>query len=171
MTYKLILFASSTLVASTALALLGDTVEIMLPWMMVMTAVILADLAAGVRKSIKLGVRVSPSTAFRETVGKWVVYVAYVLAVSMIDVAADFGLTFAKWACLFAIAFEGGSVVSNLLRPYGIIVTPKSILQWLLRKSPLKMDDGESDSLLKEENIRAAKKAENDKWNRKKQKR
>ena len=161
---KIVLMSSSLLVGSTALALLGDSVEVMVPWMMVMTAVILADLAAGVRKSLKLGVRVSPSTAFRETVGKWIVYMAYVLAVSMIDVEAGWNMYFAKWACLAAIAFEGGSIISNLLRPYGIIVTPMSVIKWFLRKTPLGED---TDELVKEEAIEEAKKFEDEKWNRK----
>ena len=161
---KVILMSSSLLVGSTALALLGDSVEVMVPWMMVMTAVILADLAAGVRKSLKLGVRVSPSTAFRETVGKWIVYMAYVLAVSMIDVEAGWNMYFAKWACLAAIAFEGGSIMSNLLRPYGIIVTPMSVIKWLLRKTPI----GDTDEVLKEENIIEAREFEDKKWNTKK---
>ena len=152
---------SSLLVGSTALALLGESVEVMVPWMIVMTSVILADLAAGVRKSIKLGVKVSPSTAFRETVGKWIVYMAYVLAVSMIDVKAEWGMYFAKWACLAAIIFEGGSIVSNLLRPHGIIVSPLSIIKWLLRKTPI----GDTDEVLKEDVISEAARFENEKWN------
>ena len=158
---KIVLMSSSLLVGSTALALLGDSVEIMVPWMMVMTAVILADLAAGVRKSIKLGVKVSPSTAFRETVGKWIVYMAYVLAVSMIDVEAGWKMYFAKWACLAAIMFEGGSIISNLLRPYGIVVTPMSIIKWFLKKTPI----GDTDDVLKEENINEAREFEDKKWN------
>lgn len=158
---KIVLMSSSLLVGSTALALLGDSVEIMVPWMMVMTAVILADLAAGVRKSIKLGVKVSPSTAFRETVGKWIVYMAYVLAVSMIDVEAGWEMYFAKWACLAAIMFEGGSIISNLLRPYGIVVTPMSIIKWFLKKTPI----GDTDDVLKEENINEAREFEDKKWN------
>lgn len=158
---KSLTILSSLLVGSTALALLGESVDVMVPWMMVMTAVILADLAAGIRKSVKLGVKVSPSTAFRETVGKWIVYMAYVLAVSMIDVKAEWGMYFAKWACLAAIIFEGGSIVSNLLRPHGIIVSPLSIIKWLLRKTPI----GDTDEVLKEDVICEAAKFENAKWN------
>lgn len=158
---KSLTILSSLLVGSTALALLGESVEVMVPWMIVMTSVILADLAAGVRKSIKLGVKVSPSTAFRETVGKWIVYMAYVLAVSMIDVKAEWGMYFAKWACLAAIIFEGGSIVSNLLRPHGIIVTPLSVVKWLIKKTPL----SDADELLRDDVINQAAKFENEKWN------
>ena len=143
-------------------ALSRQSVALMLPWLIVMTAFVAADLAAGVRKSFKLGVRVSWSMAWRETGGKWLTYTAIILAVCMLNVVATDGDTFAKWACLAIMALEGGSVVSNLLRPYGIVVTPKTILMWLLRKSPL---GGDVDELLKEEEVKRAKKEENAKWN------
>lgn len=134
-----------------------------------MTAFVLADLAAGVRKSYKLGVKVSWSTALRETGGKWVTYLAIILAVCMLNVVATEGETFAKWACLAIMALEGGSVVSNLLRPYGIVVTPKGVLLWLLRRSPI---GGDVDELAKEEEVKRARRDENQKWNtRRKEKR
>jgi hypothetical protein len=68
---------------------------------------------------------------------------------------------FAKWACLAAIIFEGGSIVSNLLRPHGIIVSPLSVIKWLLRKTPI----GDTDEVLKEDVISEAARFENEKWN------
>ena len=164
MIYKIILNISSVILTASALAVLKESISLMIPWLLVMTAVILADLASGVRKSMKLGVRVSPSTAFRETVSKWIVYLAFVLAVCMIDVVANDNINFAKWACLFVVVIEMGSVVSNLLRPYGIIVTPKSLIRWFVRKTPLGDD---ADELLKEETIEEARRFEDDKWNKK----
>ena len=49
---------------------IGDGINTMLPWLVALTAVVLADLAAGCRKSLKLGVHVSISTAARETMGE-----------------------------------------------------------------------------------------------------
>lgn len=167
MVYKVILNTSSVLVTASATAVLRDSLSLMIPWLLVMTAVILADLASGVRKSIKLGVKVSPSTAFRETIGKWIVYLAFVLAVCMIDVVANDNIGFAKWACLFVVVIEMGSVISNLLRPYGLIVTPKSIVKWFLRKTPIGED---VDDIVKEEAIKEARKFENEKWNKKQKK-
>ena len=162
---------ASVSVTSLALSVVERSIAEMIPWLMVMVMTVVADLAAGVRKSYKLGVRVSWSTAIRETMGKIVTYIAFVMAVCMIDVVAtDGGTIFAKWACLTVVAIEGGSVLSNLLRPYGIIVTPKTILQFFLRKSPLKMSDEDSDELLKEEAIKQAREFENKKWNVKKSK-
>lgn len=162
-------FSSLFMTAVSLETLTANCVAIMLPWLLVMTAFVLADLAAGVRKSYKLGVKVSWSTALRETGGKWVTYLAIILAVCMLNVVATEGETFAKWACLAIMALEGGSVVSNLLRPYGIVVTPKGVLLWLLRRSPI---GGDVDELAKEEEVKRARRDENQKWNtRRKEKR
>lgn len=165
----LTVFSSLFMTAVSLETLTANCVAIMLPWLLVMTAFVLADLAAGVRKSYKLGVKVSWSTALRETGGKWVTYLAIILAVCMLNVVATEGETFAKWACLAIMALEGGSVVSNLLRPYGIVVTPKGVLLWLLRRSPI---GGDVDELAKEEEVKMARREENQKWNtRRKEKR
>lgn len=165
----LTVFSSLFMTAVSLETLTANCVAIMLPWLLVMTAFVLADLAAGVRKSYKLGVKVSWSTALRETGGKWVTYLAIILAVCMLNVVATEGETFAKWACLAIMALEGGSVVSNLLRPYGIVVTPKGVLLWLLRRSPI---GGDVDELAKEEEVKRARRDENQKWNtRRKEKR
>ena len=55
-------------------AFLGDGINIMAPWLVALTLVVLTDLVAGCRKSLKLGIHVSVSTAARETMGKLVVY-------------------------------------------------------------------------------------------------
>jgi hypothetical protein len=158
----LTIFSSLFMTAISLETLTANCVTIMLPWLLVMTAFVLADLAAGVRKSYKLGVKVSWSTALRETGGKWVTYLAIILAVCMLNVVATEGESFAKWACLAIMALEGGSVVSNLLRPYGVVVTPMGVLLWLLRKSPL---GGDVDELVREEEVKKAKKEEDRKWN------
>jgi hypothetical protein len=165
----LTILSSLFLTAVSLETLTAQSVAIMLPWLVVMTAFVLADLAAGVRKSYKLGVKVSWSTALRETGGKWVTYLAIILAVCLLNVVAMDSDTLAKWTCLAIMALEGGSVVSNLLRPYGIVVTPKGVLMWLLRRSPI---GGDVDDLMREEEVKKAKREENQKWNtRKKEKR
>ncbi|MBO4786496.1 MAG: phage holin family protein, partial [Prevotella sp.] len=139
----------SLLLSTTSIAFLGSSLDMMIPWLMVMAAVVFADLAAGIRKSLKLGVRVTFSSACRETFGKLIVYSTIVLFVCMLDVASDGSGLIAKWACMFVMILEGGSIISNLLRPYGIIVTPKSILKWFLKKSPANITDEEAEELLK----------------------
>ena len=158
----LTVFSSLFMTAVSLETLTAQSVAIMLPWLLVMTAFVLADLAAGIRKSFKLGVRVSWSTVLRETGGKWITYLAIILAVCLLNVVATEGDSFAKWTCLAIMALEGGSVVSNVLRPYGIIVTPKGVLMWLLKRSPI---GGDVDDLMREEEVKKARKEENMKWN------
>lgn len=167
---KIMTILSSLFLTAVSLETLSaQSVGLMLPWLVVMTAFVFADLAAGIRKSYKLGVKVSWSTALRETGGKWVTYLAIILAVCLLNVVATDSDTLAKWTCLGIMALEGGSVVSNLLRPYGIVVTPKGVLMWLLRRSPI---GGDVDELMREEEVKKAKKEENQKWNtRRKEKR
>lgn len=125
-----ITLTASGLLTPLAMAFLQDTIRTMAPWVMAMLAVVVCDLIAGIRKSVKLGVHVSWSMAFRETMGKMVVYVAFVLMVAMIDAASGHSFNIAMWGCLFVCALEGGSVVSNLLKPYGVDITPRSIARF-----------------------------------------
>lgn len=122
---------ASGLFTPLAVMFLQDTVKTMLPWIMVMLSVVICDLVAGLRKSLKLGVHISWSMAFRETMGKMVTYVAFVLMVAMIDSASDHSFHVAMYGCLFVCAIEGGSIVSNLLKPYGIDINPKNIFKYV----------------------------------------
>ena len=161
----LTMFSSLFMTTLSMGALTRQSVEMMLPWIAVMTAFVMADLAAGCRKSWKLSVRISVSTAARETLGKWVQYFALIMAVCLLSVVAFGTETLAKVVCLCVMALEGGSIMSNILRPYGIIVTPKSIFLWVLGKMPL---GGEVGALLRDEEIKRAKKEEDKKWNTRK---
>lgn len=102
-----------------AMMFLNDSINTMIPWLFTMFAVIVCDLIAGVRKSMKLGIHVSPSRAVRETLGKMVTYFAWVLAVCMIDAAVSHSLGIAKWGCLLVCFIEGISIIGNYLKPHG----------------------------------------------------
>jgi len=157
----------SGLFTPAATAFMGSTVEMMIPWLLAMMMAVVVDLIAGIRKSLLLGVRVSPSSAFRATMGKIVVYVAFVLMVCMLDVAARGSGVIAKWCCLFIAGLELGSVASNLLKPYGIDMTMKGIVRLLLNRSPLRVDDREADVLLNEQRREEMAGEERRKWGRK----
>ena len=156
-----VMFASGGV--TTAVSLFWQqSVEVMLPWLITTFAVIIADLAAGIRKAHLLSVHISPSTAIRETMGKAVVYFGFVMSAAMIDVAAKGNMEIAKWCCLFIIVVEGGSVVSNILIPYGIRLSLKAIIKFFLKKSPLGVSDEDAEDFLKQ--VRK----ENEKWNKRK---
>lgn len=153
-----------------AMSFIMDSIAIMIPWLIVMFAVIVTDLIAGVRKSIKIGVDVSPSTAFRETMGKMVTYFAWVIMVCLVEAAVGRGEGIAKWACLLVIAVEGGSIVSNLLKPYGIDISTRSVLKFFFMRSPLHPSEEEAEELIKEDRIEQLRQREHEKWNHKSKK-
>ena len=124
--------ACGALTTSTV-AFLDDALETMVPWLLVMLGVVAADLVAGIRKSLKLGIRVSWSMAFRNTMGKMVTYVAFVMMVALIDSACGHAFRIAMWSCLFVCLLEGGSIISNLMKPYGVDITPGNVLQFAVR--------------------------------------
>ena len=148
-----------------AIAFIQQSIVIMIPWLIATFAVVLADLMSGIRKSRLLGVHVSPSTAIRETCAKIVTYFSFILAVAMIDVAAEGEMAIAKWSCLFIMVVEGSSVLSNILKPSGVPVSLKAVLKMILKRSPLAIGDEEADEI-----IRTAKR-EDRKWNRAKTRR
>ena len=156
-----VITTTSSVFTPVAVAFIEKTIVTMLPWLMVMFAVIITDLVSGIRKSHKLRIHISPTTALRETFGKSIVYFSFVMMVAMIDVAANGGTAIAKWACLGICALEGGSIVSNIAKPYGIIISPKGLLKLLLKRSPLGIGDEEADEIIRVRNMEDAK------WNNK----
>lgn len=157
-----IVLGTSSVFTPVAIAFIQDSIIIMLPWLIAMFMVILTDLATGVMKSHKLKIHVSWTTAARETFGKCVVYFSFVMMVAMIDVAASGGAAISKWGCLIVCALEGGSIIGNLFKPYGITLSPKGILKALLKRSPLAIGDEEADEIVK------VKEREDRKWNHRK---
>lgn len=149
-----------------AVVFLQDTFKTMLPWIMVMLSVVTCDLIAGLRKSLKLGVHISWSMAFRETMGKMVVYVAFVLMVAMIDAASEHSFHIALWGCLFICALEGGSIISNILKPYGIDISPKTIVK-LFSQKVANLSTEEADELVNSDEMEKIKAREKDRWEKK----
>lgn len=150
-------------------AYIGDGINTMLPWLIALTAVVLCDLAAGCRKSIKLGVHVSISTAARETMGKLVVYWSFVLMVASIEVATGHKYNIAMWGCLLICTFEGLSVVGNILKPWGIDLSLANVIDVALQKG-LGFSKQQADQVAKSETIDKIKKREEQKWNQRKSK-
>lgn len=146
-----------------AILFLQDTVTTMIPWIMVMLSVVLCDLAAGLRKSHLLNVHISISMAFRETMGKMVVYVGFVLMVAMIDAASNHSFDIAKWGCLFVCALEGGSIISNILKPRGIDISLREVIK-IIGKRFGKMTEEETEGVIKEENVEKLREIEQDRW-------
>ena len=157
----------SALFAPIAIGFIQSSLSVMIPWMMVMFLVIIVDLIAGLRKSLKLGIHVSISSAIRNTMGKMVTYFAFVCMVCMVDVAASGCNIIAKWSCLFVCAIEGVSIFGNFLKPYGIDLSLKSIIE-VFAKRLYGLSSADLEKVAKSERIEVIRKREEMKWNKKK---
>lgn len=156
-----------SLVSSLIWLMVDKSLAMLVPWIMAIACVVLADLLAGLRKSLKLGVHISISTAFRNTMGKLVTYFAFVCAVCFVDVSANGGTDIAKWSCLFICLIEGVSIAGNLLKPYGIDLSLKAVLQYLAgRFGGVSRED--FDGMTREERKDVIRKREERKWNNRK---
>ena len=155
----LVILASAGI--NTAVGLFwNQAVEVMMPWLFVVLSAVTADLASGHYKADRLGIHFAWSTALRETFGKLVVYVAFVMTAAMFDVAAKGEATIAKWLCIIVSGIEIGSVISNILSPHGIKLSLKAILKLILKKTPFGIDDEAADEIIK------TARREDKKWNK-----
>lgn len=137
--------------AALATAFVQESLSHMIPWLIVTCAVIVCDLAFGIRKSMILGEDIRFSKAMRRTMGKMVTYFSFVCMVCMVSVAAgaDYGID--KWTCLLICFIEFCSILSNILKPKGYSLNVKALTSVLLGKA-LQTDSKELDNIIKEEN-------------------
>lgn len=113
---------------------LRESIGHIIPWLIVTACVILCDLVVGLRKSIMMGEEVRFSSACRRTLGKMVSYFMFVVMVAVIDVAAHGGELIDKWACLLVCFIEGCSIVNNILKPKGLSLDIKKLIEILIGK-------------------------------------
>lgn len=158
---------AGALVSSLTWVLVDQSLRLMIPWIISVSLVVLADLIAGLRKSLKLGVHISISTAFRNTMGKMVTYFAFISAVCFVDVSANGGCAIAKCSCLFICGIEGLSIVGNILKPYGIDLSLKGFISIFAKQAIGAAAEG-IDDVVKEDKIDIIRKREEAKWNQKK---
>ena len=146
---KPIVLATSSGLASLISVFWQQSVEVMLPWLLVVVAAVLADLASGHYKADRLGIHFAWSTAIRESLGKIVVYGSAVMLFAMFDVAVKGDAMIAKWLCIFVSTVEIGSVFGNILICHGIKLSLKAIIKFILKKSPFGIDDEAADEIIK----------------------
>lgn len=96
-----------------------QSLEHMIPWLIVSFSVIICDLAFGVRKSLLMNEEVRFSGAIRRTMGKMVTYFAFVCMVVMINIASGDKWNIDIYSCLFVCFIELCSIISNILKPKG----------------------------------------------------
>lgn len=105
--------------AAIASAFIIETLEHMVPWLIASFAVIICDLAFGIRKSLLMGEDVRFSRAIRATMGKMVTYFAFVCMVVMINIASGNKWNIDVYSCLLVCFIEFCSIISNILIPKG----------------------------------------------------
>lgn len=120
--------------AATLSLFVANSVSHMIPWLIVMFVIIICDLIFGLRRAAIMGEEMPFSRACRDTMGKMVTYFAFVCAVCTVNAAAGGTWNIDKWACLFICFIEGCSIVSNLLRPKGIVIDLRKILAFVIGK-------------------------------------
>lgn len=103
--------------------------------MIACAAVVLCDLAFGLRRSWIMGEQVRFSRACRNTMGKLVTYASFVIMVCFVNTAAGGALAIDKWACLLVCFIEGCSILANLLKPKGVSVDLGKVLTALFAKA------------------------------------
>jgi hypothetical protein len=105
--------------AVIASSFIMQSLEHMIPWLIVSFSVTICDLAFGVRKSLLMNEEVRFSGAIRRTMGKMVTYFAFVCMVVMINIASGDKWNIDIYSCLFVCFIEFCSIVSNILKPKG----------------------------------------------------
>ena len=136
--------------AAMAPAFIQESLSHMIPWLIASAAVIVCDLAFGIRKSLMMGEDVRFSKAVRRTLGKMVTYFAFVCMVCMVEVAAGSGYGIDKWACLLVCFIEFCSIVSNILKPKGYTFNMKKLFAVLAGKV-LKEEKEELEGIIEED--------------------
>lgn len=139
---------------------LGEALTLMIPWFIVMFTVVVADLVAGLWKSYKLQIPIRFSKACRETMGKMIVYFAFVCMACCINVADNGEFNWAKWLALLVIIIEVGSIVGNILKPHGVNISMNALVKAILNHSTLPLTCPEVDEIVVKEPIEKIRKEE-----------
>lgn len=113
----------------------NSTIQISIPWLIVMAAIIVLDLIVGVKKAIYVGEEVRLSSAIRRTLTKIICYFWLVFTLGFIDAAAKLDLSFTTWGCLIVCAIELSSTISNFLKMKGYKFNKEKGFDFLIRKT------------------------------------
>ena len=113
---------------------IADSIEKMLPWLVVMTALIMCDLIAGVCKAWKLGERVTINRAIRDTTAKACTYYSGVVFACFFQVATSDDTEWCEIAAKIFSAVEGVSILRNIFQWHGYNLDGKALLSMILHR-------------------------------------
>ena len=143
---------------------LGDALAQMIPWFIAMTSVVMADLISGLWKCMKLDVPIRFSKACRETMGKMIVYFAFVCMAACINVAEKGEFDWSRWIAVFVVVIEVGSMAGNILKPHGINISLSAIIKAFIRHSWEELSCPEVDEIVEKVPLKELKQQELDKY-------
>ena len=134
----------------------NSTVQISIPWLIVMAAVIVLDLIVGVKRAIFVGEDVKISNAIRRTITKTIGYFWLVFTLGLIDSATKFELSFTTWGCLIVCGIELVSTASNFLKIKGYKFNKEKGFDFIVRKTMKKfgvdsLEKGELSELIEKD--------------------
>ena len=119
-----------------------EALEPLVNWLLVRTAIIIADLASSIRKHYLLQDEpIRFSKGVRDTMGKFVTYYSFVVAFVMIDIASEHAFHIDRWACLSVCAIESFSIVNNILKPHGLQLSMQGLMRVLGKKVDIDADE------------------------------
>ena len=144
---------------------LGDALAQMIPWFIAMTSVVMADLVSGLWKCMKLDVPIRFSKACRETMGKMIVYFAFVCMAACINVAEKGEFDWSRWIAVFVVVIEVGSMAGNILKPHGINISLSAIIKAFIHHSWKELSCPEVDEIVEKVPLEELKQQELDKYN------
>ena len=124
-----------------------ESLEHMIPWLIVSFSVVVCDLAFGIRKSLLMKEEVRFSSAIRRTMGKMVTYFAFVCMVVMINIASGSKWNIDVYSCLLVCFIEFCSIISNILTPKGYSFNMLKVLG-LFGKKMLDVDKEEISEII-----------------------
>lgn len=136
--------------ASIAVGFVSESLNHMIPWLIVSFVVIMTDLAFGVRKSLLTGEKVRFSRAMRATMGKMVTYFAFVCMVCMLNVASGLNWQIDVYSCLLVCFIEVCSIFGNILKPKGIRIDLLGAARVFVKKAA-NVDSEDVKCILKED--------------------
>lgn len=95
-----------------------QSLEVLIPWIITMGAVVIADLVSGTMKCYKLKIKIRPSKFLRDSLAKFLTYFSAVVASCMIQVASN-NDDIAYYSIIFCIGIELFSIAGNILKMKG----------------------------------------------------
>lgn len=116
-----------------AASFVTQSLEVLIPWIIAMAAVVLADLISGTMKCLKLGIKIRISKFIRDSTAKFLTYFSAVVASCMIQVASN-NDNIAYYTIIFFMGVELISIAGNILKMKGYNLDFNKVVSLIISK-------------------------------------